>query len=690
MKRILFLTLILQPVFLFAQLQVLLKEDFSDNHREWYETKSGNYSIRVTDGFYEMNSPTEGMMTYIYPDLDNNRDFSFEASFSQTVGDGSNGFGFIWGYDGEVSLNNFIISSDGYGKIWSSDTSRTDAKDWFRIEGIRPMGMANQLKVAHEKGILKFYVNEREVLSMKALPWFGNTIGFAVYTNMRLLIDNFIIAGEVDINLPIDMPTGLRKENLGAAVNTVYDEVTPKISVDGNTLYFTRKNSPENSGGVKDESDIWFSTTSDGITWTPAQNIGPPINSADINNIVSMSQDNNTMLVATHNDFGVYDRTAAGWKANGVLGVNYVNESDYFEASQAADRKAILLAVRNKQSLYYQDNLDERDIFVVLKQPSGKWSDPVNLGPVINTQGNEISPFLAPDGRTLYFASDGHKGYGGIDIFMSKRLDETWTNWSRPVNLGPEINTSGYDAYYTVPASGDVAYLCSVEGGFGKSDIMRVVLPVTVKPNPVVLVRGNVLNARTKVPIQAEIVFENLTTGNEAGEAYSNPSTGEYRIALPYGVNYGLRANAKGFISVNENLELVNGSVYIEYGKDLFLVPLEAGESLQLNNVFFEQGRPLLKVESYPELDRLAVIMKENPTMVIELGGHTDNIGNPRSLIVLSQERVKAVKDYLVENGIAANRITGKGYGGARPLVKNDSEENRRKNRRVEFTIIKK
>ncbi len=690
MKRIIFSAFVLQPVFLFAQLQVLLKEDFTDNRLEWYETKSGDYSIRVTDGYYEMISPPEGMMTYIFPDLDSDRDFSFEASFSQTAGDESNGFGFIWGYDGETSLNNFIISGNGYGKIWSSDTTRTDAKEWFRIESIKPMGMANQLKVLKEKEGLKFYVNGHEVLTIKELPWFGNTIGFAAYTNMRLLIDNFIVYNDLDINLPLDMPTGLVKENLGSTVNTVYDEVTPKISVDGKTLYFTRKNSLENSGGEKDESDVWFSTSSDGIAWSLAQNLGPPINSADINNIVSISQDNNTMLVATVNDFGVYERTATGWKASGVLGAYYVNESDYFEASQAADGKAMLIAVKNKQSLYYLDRIDERDIFVILKQASGKWSDPLNLGSVINTSGNEISPFLAPDGHTLYFASDGHKGYGGMDVFMSKRLDDSWTNWTEPVNLGPEINTPGYDAYYTVPASGDVAYLCSSENGYGKSDIIRVVLPNAVKPDPVVLVRGNVLNARTNEPIQAAIFFEDLNTGKESGEAHSNPTSGEYRIALPYGVNYGLRAKAKGFMSVNENLELVNGSDYIEFSKDLFLVPLEAGEALQLNNVFFEQGRPLLKTESYPELDRLVAIMKENPSMSIELSGHTDNNGNPSSLVVLSQERVKAVKNYLVEHGIAANRITGKGYGGAKPLVKNDSEENRRKNRRVEFKIIKK
>jgi outer membrane protein OmpA-like peptidoglycan-associated protein len=258
------------------------------------------------------------------------------------------------------------------------------------------------------------------------------------------------------------------------------------------------------------------------------------------------------------------------------------------------------------------------------------------------------------------------------------------------VNLGPEINTFGFDAYYTVPASGDVAYLCTSAGGYGKSDIVQIKLPQSVKPDPVVLVLGKVLNAKTRRPVQADIIFENLVSGKEAGEAISDPATGDYRIALPYGVNYGLHARAKGYLSVNENLELVDIKNYTEINKNLLLVPIEVGEAIQLNNVFFEQGRPILKSESYPELDRLVVILKDNPTMEIELSGHTDNVGNPNSLVVLSQARVGAVKDYLVKNGIASSRITGKGYGAAKPMVKNDSEEHRRMNRRVEFKVTKK
>ncbi|MBL7843723.1 MAG: OmpA family protein [Cyclobacteriaceae bacterium] len=673
-----------------AQLTVVFQEDFKDNHLGWHEAEDKHQAAQIKNGHYEIRSPESGWFTYIYPTLNDQKDFSFEATFTQTEGNTDTGFGFIWGYDEDASMNVFVISSHGYAMVWTSDKSRTEAKTWKKIEGVNSLGVPNVLKVEQHSGWMKFFVNGNEVFSMKALPWFNKTIGFIAYARMHLLVDNFVLMSDVKINLPADLPTGIMKENLGAMINSPYDEVTPKISVDGKTIYFTRKYSPENTGGIKDASDIWYSTTVDGVTWTESRNLGSPINTSGVNNIVSIGQDNNSILLVTATDFELFERSDTGWISKGLLGVHYENEHQYFEASQSADGKAILFTAKNKSSLFYEEHREEKDIFVILKGSDGKWGALTNLGPVINTHGNEASPVLADDGRTLYFASDGHPGYGGLDIFMSKRIDDTWTNWTIPVNLGPEINTYGFDAYYTVPASGVVAYLCTGAGGFGKSDIVRIALPPSLQPDPVVLVTGNVLNAKTKTPLQAQIVFENITLREEVGEAVSNPSTGDYSIVLPYGTNYGLFARAKGFLSVNENLELTDRSTYIELRKDLLLVPIEVGESLALNNLFFEQGKPVLKPESYPELDRLAAILKENPTLEIELSGHTDNVGKQRALVQLSQARVLAVKNYLVTHGVASSRIVSKGYGASKPLVRNDSDANRKLNRRVEFSVTKK
>ncbi|MBX2964223.1 MAG: OmpA family protein [Cyclobacteriaceae bacterium] len=689
-KSFAILALLIKSVFALAQLTVLVKEDFSDNHLGWYEDKDEHHSAQIINGRYEVTVPSSGWLTYIYPLFDEQKDFSFEARFTQLEGNAENGFGFVWGYDEQDGMNVFVVSSSGHAKVWTSDALRKDAKEWKRTDAVMPMGIPNVLRIEQQKGILKFTVNEHELFSMEALPWYGKNIGFIAYTKMHLVVDDFILKSNVKINLPEDLPTGLVKENLGSGVNSEYDEVTPKISADGKVIYFTRKYSPDNSGGIQDASDIWYSETADGIKWSKSKNIGSPLNTQEVNNIVAVGQDNNTMLLVAANDFEFFERTVDGWKSNGMLGIRYENEHNYFEASQSMDGKTILLAVKSKNNLFYQANNNEKDIYVIRKGTDGKWNAPVNLGPVINTTGNEASPVLAADGRTLYFASDGHPGYGGLDLFMSKRLDDSWTSWTAPVNLGPEINTYGFDAYFTLPASGDVAYLCTAAGGFGKSDIVRIALPQSLRPDPVVLVKGSVLNARTNQPLQAHIVFEDFLVQHQAGDALSNPVTGEYRVVLPYGTTYGLLARADGYLSVNESVELTGDSSYVELIKDLYLVSIEVGETVILNNVFFEQGKAALKPESYPELDRLFAIMQENPTLEIELSGHTDNIGKPSGLRVLSKARVDAVKDYLVKKGIATSRITGKGYGGSKPLQKNDSDANRKSNRRVEIKVMKK
>jgi outer membrane protein OmpA-like peptidoglycan-associated protein len=225
---------------------------------------------------------------------------------------------------------------------------------------------------------------------------------------------------------------------------------------------------------------------------------------------------------------------------------------------------------------------------------------------------------------------------------------------------------------------------------YGLADIVRIKLSSEAKPDPVVLVRGKTLNAKTGKPIAASISFDNLTVNEEVGKANSDPKNGAYSIVLPYGVNYGLQAMATGYLSVNENLELVSINIYQEIQKDLFLIPIEVGESITLNNVFFEQGRPILKKESYAELNRLAEVLTGQTSMQIELSGHTDNVGSRDKLIQLSTDRVETVRRYLISKGIAAKRITGKGYGPDKPIAPNDTEENKRRNRRVDFSITRK
>jgi outer membrane protein OmpA-like peptidoglycan-associated protein len=393
-----------------------------------------------------------------------------------------------------------------------------------------------------------------------------------------------------------------------------------------------------------------------------------------------------TNCLPRSNNFKFWEsrRVGGGWTVPKPVRItNPGNKDHYFTATISADGQTALIALSRN------DSYGDMDIYVCFLK-NGIWTEPKNLGPAINTYGLDSGPFLAADNKTLYFASDGLPGYGNEDIFVSKRLDDTWLNWSKPQNLGPGINSTGSDEYYSVPASGEYAYFHSTSNSIGEQDIFRIKLPKEAKPEPVVLIQGKVLNTKTKAPVLASIHYRTLPDGKDLGSASSNPVSGEYKIILPYGEHYAYHASAHGYIEVNENFDLVEKKDYIEVNKDLYLIPIEVGAKISLNNVFFEQGKDILINTSYPELDRLVEIMNENPSMEIELRGHTDNAGDAEKNMLLSQDRVKVVKEYLISKGIDAQRISGKGFGGTQSLNTNGDEESRKQNRRVEFVVTKK
>jgi outer membrane protein OmpA-like peptidoglycan-associated protein len=673
-----------------GQLPVIIHETFDKNLYGWFEGETDHYKIHISEGKYFMQCPEGGWMSFLSPYVDKGKDFSLTATFTQLEGLENNGIGFIWGYDGKNDMNSFTFMTSGYYRIWTADRSFNISEEWRATDLVKPMGKENTLKIEQRKGVLSYFLNGKLLMKTTSLPWYGKNLGVVTYTKMHVVIDDFIFAHDIKINLPPKHESIGEKQNLGPFVNSQYDEVSPKISADGRTLYFGRKHSPQNTGGIEDREDIWLSHLTETNVWTRSTNIGAPVNTPTTNNLLSVSTDNNTLLFHTPTGFAFMHRTAEAWSALEDLGITFKNESAFLEGSLSPDGKAIIFAAKLKFNTTYRADVDERDLYVCLKKPNGTWSAPIHTGKILNTPGDEYSPFLSADGRTLYFGTDGRPGYGDVDIFMSKRLSDSWTQWSEPVNLGLGINTVGFEAYYTLPASGEYAYMVSNVKSYGLTDIVRFKLPKSLRPDPVALIDGKVLNAKNQHPLKAKIRFEDLLTHKEAGEARSDPRTGDFKIVLPAGKNYGFHAASPGFLSVNENLELLTLTQYAELKQNLYLVPIEVGEKIQLKNVFFVQSKSELKPESYPELDRLVEIMKENHTMEIELEGHTDSRGNADDNLLLSEQRVSAVKAYLVTKGISSKRVTGKGYGGTKPVAVSDTEASRQLNRRVEFRITKK
>jgi outer membrane protein OmpA-like peptidoglycan-associated protein len=664
-----------------------VNDDFSDNRRGWWTGTTEKYTVQIKDGKYRFEIKQKGMYATISPRVDKSSDYVIEATFVQQSGSTDNSFGLLWGAS-DTKRNSFTIITTGKYYIESQE-QLPDINKWVETP-VNPMGQPNTLRVEQKNGKQIFYINKKVVLETKSLPWQTDVIGVITFTDMILEVDDFSFYNDIDINLIPGWEKKIVKENMGATFNSRYDEVSPIISLDGKTIYFGREKSPDNLGGAEDGEDIWYATSTDGEKWSPAKNMGSAINTTTVDNPAAISADNNTLMFCAVDGFTFRRRNDNGWSLPEKVTLPYQTEATYMEACLAPSGKAILYSFKAKDNLFYKKEVMERDLYVLLQDKNGVWGKPINLGADINTVKDEMSPFLSADGRTLYFASDGWPGFGGSDIFMSKRIGEEWTKWTNPVNLGPNFNTNAFDAYYTVPASGRYAYMVSNTDSYGLADIVRIKLNNETKPDPVVLVRGKTLNAKTGLPIAAFILFDNLSTNQEVGKANSNPKSGEYSIVLPYGVNYGLHATAAGYLSVNENLELVSINVYQELQKDLLLIPIEVGQSITLNNVFFEQGKPLLKKESYAELNRLAEVLTDQPSMQIELSGHTDNVGSRDKLIQLSADRVETVRKYLISKGISTKRISGKGFGPDKPIAPNDTEENKKRNRRVDFSITKK
>lgn len=534
---------------------------------------------------------------------------------------------------------------------------------------------------------------------------------------IQIRIFSLSVASVLGVNMIAQSHTTVSKtvlENLGSNVNSSAGELHPVISADGKTLYFVRDGHSANYS----TQDAWYcERTADG--WSPAIHLKEPINyrgkSSGVSNV---STDNNQLLVRGAFEDGEYvggglsviEKNKKGeWKDPKKLEiVNYVKYSNmgkYNNAVLTPDGKHLLFAFSDdgnkgnhelyvshlvlKDKWHKPTSIKDFTKFVSKALNNNTWTEPEKIKALSLWEYSEFAPFMAADGVTLYYSSDKPGGYGDQDIWMTKRLDDSWQNWSEPVNLGNTINTDGWDAYYTLDARGEEAYLTSNKNTLGESDIVKVKLVTEQRPNPVILITGNVYNAKTKEPLGSSIEYENLVDGKNAGVAQSNPSTGQYKIVLPYGKNYGFMAYADKYISVSDNLDLTAIAEYREIKRDLYLVPLEVGSTIRLNNIFFDVGKASLRPESYPELDRLAGLMTQNSKMQIEISGHTDNVGSDDANLKLSDERSKAVSDYLVSLGIKAERITHKGYGETKALATNDTEEGKQMNRRVEFTILK-
>ncbi len=599
------------------------------------------------------------------------------------------------GYDNPVQIKQIAIAESlnpsGLFKVFLYDEAGTE----HLVHSFNPMTIPLQGRMLNVFVELTSYKVAAVKLEFDgaALPDYFSIDAVAISDSNYPII--------ADISIPELLSKGLIVERLDENVNSDISELNPLLSPDGKTLYFSRRNHPGNVGGVTDKEDIWYSELGPDGKWTLAKNMGPEFNNEHPNfiNAVSATPDGKSVIILLGNKYlengkmqagvSVSDNLNGKWSEPTPLNIkndyNFNEKANYFMANT---RKALLMSVERA------DSHGGRDLYVSFSESDIQWTEPLNLGDIINTAGEETAPFLAADNVTLYFSSNGFSGFGGSDVYMTKRLDDTWTNWSEPENMGPDINTKLDDLFFNIPSTSEFAYY-SREVAADNTDVYRVKLPVLLSPEPIVIVRGKLVDAKTGEPIAAKIIYEQLPEGKEVGIAQSNPETGEYEIHLPGGHLYGVRAESKDHISENQHLDLRNitkdGQVL---NQDILLAPIEVARvevdaTITLNNIFFDFDKAILKPESFPELNRIVDLMNDKNTMEVEIAGHTDSTGPEQYNVGLSERRASSVMRYLTQKGIGQDRVKVVFFGEARPIESNDTREGRKKNRRVEFKIVK-
>ncbi|RMG83742.1 MAG: hypothetical protein D6707_00455 [Bacteroidetes bacterium] len=488
-------------------------------------------------------------------------------------------------------------------------------------------------------------------------------------------------------------PIAMKIENLGKTVNSEFADYSPVTNADESVLIFTSRRSNSTGGELAEDGkyyeDIYISENVNG-SWTEPRSIGENINTNDHEATVGISADGQQLLIYKFvdgsGDLFISRLIGDTWSEPEKLGSNINTKAYESNASLSADGNYLYFTSDR------EGGFGGLDIYVCKKMPDGSWSLARNLGPVINSPYDESAVFMHPDGKTLFFSSKGHKTMGGFDIFFSTMNDDG--TWTEPQNFGYPVNTTDDDAFFFPTADGKRAYYASFkEDGYGDLDIYMLTFPEKEEASLTVYA-GYVKGKDGNVPKGVMIsVFDN-ESGELIGEYTPNSATGKYIIILPTGRNYNIVYEAPGCFYHSENIYVPAGTAYSKVEKAIELDPFEVGEIVRLNNIFFDYDKATLKPESTTELEQLVELMEKCPSLKIEISGHTDSKGSEEYNLKLSQARTETIVKYLVERGVDPNRLVAKGYGESKPVAPNtnpdgsDNPEGRALNRRVEFKVL--
>ncbi len=506
------------------------------------------------------------------------------------------------------------------------------------------------------------------------------------------------------------------------ALNSQYADHSPVISGDGKTMVFTSRRPSENRAEGYLDEDLFYSNLENG-EWTKPKNIGKAINTASQEASVGLSLDGQSLYLFKNPPAkgDLFESKLKGETWETPVALPSPINSAFFESS-------ISFSPDGKTAYFASDRpggLGGMDIYTSKLDAAGKWTDAINLGSPINSEWDEDAPILHPNENWFYFSSDRPECIGGYDIFRATHENGKWSN---PENLGYPVNTGDDDIYFVITADGRTGYYASArEDSKGGKDIYRVdletalviqeqkverdyedqellikpklkpdtlihvpIVKETPKPlNPITLYKGTITDAISGNPIDAKIEVYDIKTEQLLGEYRANLSSGAFAVTLKSGGDYKLLISAENYLSKEERIGIGENQDYQELNKQITLKKVKIGESVVLRNIFFETGKADIKEESTPTLTKLLAFLEEIPSAVVEISGHTDNVGNPEANRVLSEQRAKSVVDYLIAKGIQKERLIAVGYGDVKPIDDNLGEEGRTNNRRTEFKVLR-
>lgn len=559
-------------------------------------------------------------------------------------------------------LKSYKASTDNYEKAFAIDSNYTSE---YRLP--YSINLAGQGRFEDALRTINAMLSREKMNpnTRKAGEYRKKTYEFAIDYAKKYPANNYVFA----------------PHNLGDGINSAESEYFPSMTIDGKQMIFTRR--------LRAASEDFFSSTRKDTGWSLATPLPGKINTPQNEGAQMISQDGQWLVFAGTNradSWGGFDiyisyLTPTGWSDPVNMGSHINTESWESQPCLSPDKRDLYFASRKP------GGLGGSDIYVS-HLVNGKWSEAENLGPQVNTAGDEQCPFMHADNQTLYFTSNTWPGYGDDDLFYTRK--GPGGAWSNPVNLGYPINTINREGTLFIASDGKTAYYASDRSDSrGGLDIYSFELRKDLQPRKTLWVKGKVSDKKTLKGLPSNVELVDLA-GNELVSRIQTDEQGNYLITLPVGKDYAFNISRPGYLFYSDQFMLAGKSPDSTYEKNISLQPIEVNASIILHNIFFDVKKFDLRPESQSELDKVVQLLNDNPAVFIEISGYTDNVGKPSDNLALSINRAKSVTAYLVRKGIAAARLTAKGYGETHPVANNNNEEGRGENRRTELKVIKR